>query len=1470
MDEHSIFMAALECEDEQSQREFIREACGENGPLRERVARLLRVHESASDFLEKPVLSAPEETLSEGPGTLIGSYKLLEQIGEGGMGVVYMAAQQQPVKRKVAIKIIKPGMDTRQVIARFEAERQALALMEHENIARVLDAGATDSGRPYFVMELVRGIPVTEYCRRERLAPEPRMRLFVDVCHAVQHAHHKGIIHRDIKPSNVMVTLHDGEPVVKMIDFGVAKATNQQLTDRTLFTNYAQMIGTPLYMSPEQAEMSGLDVDTRSDIYSLGVLLYELLTDTTPFEKDRLKEVGYDEMRRIICEEDPPKPSTRLSTIGAARETISDRRRADARRMSQALRGELDWIVVKSLEKNRSRRYQTAKDFAEDVLRYLNGEPVEACPPSVAYLARKFLGRHRGLVASTCAIGLMLITGTVIATSLAIRAGRLEQQAEEAQAKAENEAAIATAISDFLSDELLGQANPYENPNRELRLREVLDRASVRIDGNFEGQPLVEAKIRVTLGSTYFHLGEYQESARHFDRAYQIYLTELGPNDPKTLKVAAQRAFFLSATEGDQSSLNALEETWAMQRKVLPPDAPDTLLTMAWCAWRYTTLARFDDAEALFSRTIPAMEQVFGPEHRETLDCLDSLARLFSYQERYEESVALHERVLRARQRRLGEDHPQFQDSLSALADLKMMAGDTEEALEMYCQVGELRRRVQGEYHPSTLASDRDEVDALQRAHLLDAAEKRCLATLAAHRQRYGEDDRRTRYTMMLLAAVLETQGRFDVSLPYRTAVLESRRRMFGNDHRATINASRTLAYIYLQLKQFHRADELHQEALDTLTRLYGDDDPRTMNALHRLAYGYQLARRSEDAERILKELITRKERILGPDDPQTIESVMQLAFVCKRRRRWAEAEAYFRQAWDDASRVLGRDDYKTLDTGINLAASIRQQNRPEEAEAIFRQVLNQCRAAFGDNHVLTANCLVELAVTCRRLDRLDEAADLLAEAIDIRRIVQGDSHRQLFEAIDKLADLAECYRRRDEPEKETTLRAALREQVVNILDAQRARYGDQHVSTLATMRQAAQFLARQRDFELARRLFEEIAATCRQTYGADDQRSIDAAQQLAHQFRRQRDFDRAKEMQEEVVARQVACSGDDDPKSLKQLLRLAEIERYRGDFDSAESLLRTLWEKYPEITGPDHADRLFAGLRLATVCRLQNRLDEAERLLREILERQERIYGEEHLTTVESLSDLATLLTQAKRWQEAETTLDRIIRIRRRAQGDRHPDTLGAVTRLARLVGHYQQQDDAESAMALRIRIHQLSTELLGETSVEALQRLANITVAQMRAGRWQEMYETAARLVELRSDPAVQDEPPYHAMLWKTEALLQLGRHAEAEAFIRECVALWEAAGPDRKGHFQSRPAGTIALGAELARSLTASGKYEEAEATLLELYALPAFADLPRQKQRRVVGELVGLYQAWDDPEKAKHWTQAYEALDETPAQ
>ncbi len=560
MKERGIFVDALQRQTAAERSAFLTEACGGNADLREQVEALLREHEQLGSFLESPppalAATVAESTVSERPGTVIGPYKLLEQIGEGGFGVVFMAEQMEPIRRKVALKVLKPGMDTRQVIARFEAERQALALMDHPNIARVLDAGTVGQafqrdaeresqagkpdlrcGRPYFVMELVRGPSMTDYCDQHNLPVRERLELFVDVCQAVQHAHQKGIIHRDIKPSNVLVTLHDGKPVVKIIDFGIAKAMGQQLTEKTLFTNFAQMIGTPLYMSPEQAEMSGLDVDTRSDIYSLGVLLYELLTGTTPFDKERLKQASFDEIRRIIREEEPPKPSTRMSECSphAPREdsvtrsvtttltSVAAQRQSDSRKLSRLFRGELDWIVMKALEKDRNRRYETASAFAADVGRYLKDEAVLACPPSAWYRWRKFAQRNKRALTTATVVSVAMVLGTVISVWQAVRATdamnserATRTDLDEARKRAVEQAAEARQALDRLSEanHHLQRGRYYAGGEQWAKAHEEFSRAvDLRPDNSL---------VWNERGDLYSNMGLWERAANDYRKAFDL------------------------------------------------------------------------------------------------------------------------------------------------------------------------------------------------------------------------------------------------------------------------------------------------------------------------------------------------------------------------------------------------------------------------------------------------------------------------------------------------------------------------------------------------------------------------------------------------------------------------------------------------------------------------------------------------------------------------------------------------------------------------------------------------------------------------------------------------------------------------------------------------------------------------------------------------------------------------------------
>ncbi len=529
-DVESIFLAALEKDAPAVREAYLHNACGPDLGLRLNVDRLLKAHEQAGDFLRGPLTTSTaavdEPCTWEAPGATIGPYKLIEQIGEGGMGVVYVAEQARPVRRRVALKVIRPGMDTKQVISRFEAERQALAMMDHPNIAKIFDAGATESGRPYFAMELVRGVAVTEHCNKEKLSIRERLELFVLVCRAVQHAHQKGVIHRDLKPSNIMVTINDGAPVPKVIDFGIAKATGPSLNENTACTAFAQLVGTPLYMSPEQIALSGLDVDTRSDLYSLGVLLYELLTGTTPFNPETLRLATFDEMRRIIREDEPETPSTRLSTLGASRTTTSAGGSFNARRLDRSVRGELDWIVMKALAKDRRRRYETAGAFAADVTRYLTNQPVEACPPSAGYRLAKFARRNRaGLITiGSIALSMILAIGVLLASNRRIQSEKT--RADEQKARAEADFRRARDVVDRIFTRVAEDLK--KTPGMEQIQRALLDDALEFYQGflaEHGDDPEVRfeaARAAHRVGSIYFLIGDYEKVERPMKEAIEL------------------------------------------------------------------------------------------------------------------------------------------------------------------------------------------------------------------------------------------------------------------------------------------------------------------------------------------------------------------------------------------------------------------------------------------------------------------------------------------------------------------------------------------------------------------------------------------------------------------------------------------------------------------------------------------------------------------------------------------------------------------------------------------------------------------------------------------------------------------------------------------------------------------------------------------------------------------------------------
>ena len=629
-DAERIFLSAVDNHPPEKWESFLQQVCSGDLPLLGRVRRLLAAHAAANPLLEAlPAvaildLNGPVER----PGMQIGRYKLLENIGEGGMGVVYMAEQREPVRRTVALKVIKPGMDTHQVVARFEAERQALALMNHPNIAKVLDAGATELGRPYFVMELVKGVPVTEFCDRQKFDNRQRLGLFITICGAVQHAHQKGLIHRDIKPSNLLVEMHDVTPVPKVIDFGVARAIGQQLTEKTLHTGFNQLIGTPLYMSPEQAGLSSIDVDTRSDVYSLGVLLYELLTGHTPFESETLRKASFEEMRRMIREVDPPTPSVRVSTLEAKdQSTICEHRGVDVRRISKSLRGELDWIVMKAVEKDRNRRYDSPAAFAADIQRYLNDEPVLASPPSTYYRIQKFTTRNRRFIATATIVAVALLIGTVVSFGQAIEA----QQARintEASLRRESEARNQTEESFKIARQAIEATtkkiarDPRLREANNLAMRKELLATSLPFYERLGKQKTNDIRLQLEMAITsrdlaglHKHLGDREAMRAEYQRAIASFEAL-----SKSLPNAAEIQFYLADSHGNfASALAELGEAAAAEshlriaQKVIDASAekstePSTLRCQASVALKLGQFSsasrRHEEAEREIRRAI--------------------------------------------------------------------------------------------------------------------------------------------------------------------------------------------------------------------------------------------------------------------------------------------------------------------------------------------------------------------------------------------------------------------------------------------------------------------------------------------------------------------------------------------------------------------------------------------------------------------------------------------------------------------------------------------------------------------------------------------------------------------------------------------------------------------------------------------------------------------------------------------------
>ncbi len=901
---------------------WLRAECAGSATLCDKVMRMLKTHDDDTGFLEIPPISLNESMAptEEAPES-IGAYRILHQIGEGGMGVVYLAEQSQPIRRRVALKLIKLGMDTKSVVARFNAERQTLALLDHRNVARVLEAGATDTGRPYFVMEYVAGEPITRFCDAHNLTLDERLALFVDVCHALQHAHQKGIIHRDIKPSNVLVAREDGVPVPKVIDFGVAKATDQRLTEHTLFTEHGLMIGTPSYMSPEQAELSAIGVDARTDVYSLGVLLYEMIVGVLPFEPETLRRAGYAEIQRIIRDVEPSKPSTRFKSLGADTGAICEQRRIDRHAMHRLLSGDLDWITMKAIDKDPARRYPSASELAADIQRHLRDEPVTASPPSNTYKMRKFVRRHRGAVAAGALVLLALITG-VIGVSIGWSRARLAEHEAAAQAvEASRQAEIATAVNDFLNNDLLAAVKPSveKGRGRDVLMRDVLYAAAEHIEtagapgGRFADKPMIEAAIRETLGVTLLYLGDYDAAEPHLTRARDLTTRFKGEESLEAIR-AIDNLSNLYQNAGRESEAESLQrQALDAATKVLGPDHPQTLVAKNNLATIYHLRGRYAESASLFSELLTARRRILGETSRDTINAASNLAIACARDNKLDQAESLLREWLPIARKALPDGDPSIAYFLKNLGETLARKGQVPEARSLMTEALEIRKRVVGAEHPDTLTSMHD------------------------------------------LAILSSVEGRHADAARLFEQVANLRRKVLGEAHSETISAMSNLANTYISLNRGDDAERLLKENLDIAERQYGSDHIITMRVMYLLGWLYLQQDRLDESEDINGRLLQAQRQLLGPEHSQTLGTLESVASTQFRRKRYSESQGNYLDLLEILRRTLGASNPATCRIMENLAEVYVAQNRMDEARSILSERLRIARE-IADGDAATAS----------------------------------------------------------------------------------------------------------------------------------------------------------------------------------------------------------------------------------------------------------------------------------------------------------------------------------------------------------------------------------------------------------------------------------------------------------------------------------------------------------------------------------
>lgn len=794
----------------------------------------------------------------------IGPYRLLKKLGEGGMGQVWLAEQTAPFHRQVALKLIRAGMYDDALLQRFQAERQSLAIMNHPSIAKVFDAGATLEGQPYFVMEYVPGLPLTDYCDQKQLNIRERLELFIKVCEGVQHAHQKAIIHRDLKPANILVVEVDGKHTPRIIDFGIAKAVSSQPAAEIFSTNFVGgFVGTPGYMSPEQMDPAVEDVDTRTDVYSLGVILYVLLTGSAPFDSALWKQKPLLEVLRQLQEEDPQRPSTKISTDRGMLKVTAEFRRMEPNQLVSLLRGDLDWITMKAVEKDRARRYGTPSELAADIQRYLHHEPVTARPASSAYRVRKYIRRHR--VAVGVAAGFFLVfIGFAINQWIQLR--RITRERDRAD-----------RITQFMTN-MFQISDPSEARGNSVTAREILDKASKDIDTGLARDPELQARMIDVMGVVYDNLGLYPRAEALAQRSLDIYRRTAGPNNYQTMRAANNLANILYDEGRYPESEKLYRETLQVRRELLGPEHLETLMSMNNLANALFEEGHYTESEKLYRDALAIARRVLGPEHRQTVIQMGNLVNVLAAQGHNAEAETLCREVLEVRRRTLGPEHQETLRSMNDLSETLMLEGKYADAETLIRQTLDVRRRVLGPQHPETLLSSYNLASSLHNQGRFDEAEKLYREVLEAQRRILGLENVDTLRSMSDLAATLSDQGQVVEGEKLQRQVLDIQRRVLGPEHPETLRSLANLAATLKQAGQYAESEKLGRETLDIQKRALGPEHPQTLVSIANLAGTLQTEGRYAEAGKLCTEVLEIRRRVLGPAHPDTAASIYCLA----------------------------------------------------------------------------------------------------------------------------------------------------------------------------------------------------------------------------------------------------------------------------------------------------------------------------------------------------------------------------------------------------------------------------------------------------------------------------------------------------------------------------------------------------------------------------------------------------------------